>query len=62
MCGMNKLTQTVDWLAYYSSSVKNDFKEGSLSQYKEFFVLLNKVLPLFNLELLSVLLNHIYFS
>ena len=29
---MNKLTQTVDWLAYYSSSPKNDFKEGSLSQ------------------------------
>lgn len=31
MCGMSKLTQTVDWMAYFSSSAKKDFKEGSLS-------------------------------
>lgn len=31
MYGMIKFTQTGDWLEYFSSSAKNDFKKGSLS-------------------------------
>lgn len=63
MCGMSQLTQTGDWLAYFSSSAKKDFKERSLSDENNSCLtklVIEESFPSMQFELLFVLLNCLY--